>query len=327
MTRPHCNLSRATAAALVAPAGAPINEPRRSRHDLPTTSSSSNATATGKGKLGSVLTAVKGVVSPRHLVEGETEIEVEATPEAILTPATTTISNHDEVTGEADEAAICEAFETEAVFPHPSSSSPATMVRQAEVEAVGTEGMVEEFLDGEEEEEEEVDEDDGDENENENAMLCRAHESALLKVAEAAAAEAAAAVTQKATNGDVGFAGQLNVEEREEEGKCMKVEESDPQTQSQQECCDSPPPIVAHVGWSLLNFHRNSCGTIIRLTGLSLKATPMRKVVRVTTFEEDGSRSTAGEQSVGLGASIATVATTTATSLIIPSEAKRSRLA
>ncbi|VDK20807.1 unnamed protein product [Taenia asiatica] len=310
VTRPHCNLSRATAAALVAPTGVSTIESRRSRHDLPTTSSSSsNITAVGKGKLEAVLTAVKEVASPRHLVEGGTEIEVEATPEAILTSAATTTSDHGETAGEADEAAICEAFENEAVFPRPSSSSPSTTVRQAEVEPiVGTEGMVEEFLDGEEveeEEEEEVDEDDGDENENENAMLCRAHESALLKAAEAAAAEAAAAATQKTTNGDVGLAGQLNVEAKEEEGKRMKVEESESQTQPQQECCDSPPPIVAH-------------------------ATPMRKVVRVTTFEEDGSRPTLGlsdEQSAALGTSIATVATTTATSLIIPSEAKRPRLA
>ncbi|KAH9278276.1 Transcription factor RFX3 [Echinococcus granulosus] len=309
VTRPHCNLSRATAAALVAPAGTSTIESRRSRHNLPTTSSSSssNTTATGRGKLEAVLTAVKEAVPPCHLVKGETEVEVEATPEAILTSAATTTSDHDEAAAEADEAAICEAFATEAVFPRPSSSSPSTAARQAEVETVaGADGMVEEFLDGEEveeEEEEEVDEDDGDENENENAMLCRAHESALLKAAEAAAAEAAAAATQKATNGDVGFTGHLNVEEEQVE-KCIKVEECESLTQSQQECCDSPPPIVAH-------------------------ATPMRKVVRVTTFEEDASRSASGlsvEQSAGLGVSTATTATTTATSLIIPSEAKRPRL-
>ncbi|VDM30912.1 unnamed protein product [Hydatigera taeniaeformis] len=313
VTRPHCNLSRATAAALVAPAGASTMESRRSRQDLPATSSSSsssssfsNTTVTGRGKLEAVLTAVKESVLPRQMVEGETEMGVGGTSEAILTSAATTTSDLEEAPGEPDEAAICEAFETEAVFPRPSSSSLSAAVRQAEVETVvGTERMVEEFLDGEEveEEEEEVDEDDGDENENENAMLCRAHESALLKAAEAAAVEAAAAATQKTPNGEVGFAGQLNLE-REEAGKCMKVEESESQSQSQHECCDSPPPIVAH-------------------------ATPVRKVVRVTTFEEDGSRSTPGlsaEQSVSLGPSIASAATTSATSLIIPSEAKRPRL-
>lgn len=246
MTRPHCNLSRATAAALVAPAG-PVSsaEIRCPRTDLLTTSNTS-----GRGKLEAVLTAVKEPVTLESQAAAD-NITATAVSENLLAPSTATEAVAAS-TDEVDEAAICEVFESEAVFPRPSSST-STLHHHAEVET-----SVEEFL--EEEEGEEL-EDDGDE----SAMLCRAHESALLKAAEVAAAEAA--VSQKAANIDNAEQKLIMIkvegeEKTKNEEQTVKVEaESTPtkeeiegektsslQTQSApQECCDSPPPIVAHV--------------------------------------------------------------------------------
>ncbi|VUZ54318.1 unnamed protein product [Hymenolepis diminuta] len=263
VTRPHCNLSRATAAALVAPIEV------RNRQDVPSSTSSIC------GKLGAVLTVNKE-------------------PGSDIDPTDTTAQtmSHQDTGDSVTDDAVCEAFEAEAVFQRPTAGDQTG------------EHLEEEFLDGEEEILDDA------EDELENAMLCRAHESAL---------KAAVAEAQKSSsdNGDAGAnnntemtseipaTGAVHKREEESVGSCvpvllkeaLKVEEPSAMQQHQQqnqEGCDSPPPIVAHAA----NF---------------------RKVVRVTTFDETG----------GLQKSVETLdqlSTTPATSLIIPSEAKRSRL-
>uniref|UniRef100_A0A5K3F357 RFX-type winged-helix domain-containing protein n=1 Tax=Mesocestoides corti TaxID=53468 RepID=A0A5K3F357_MESCO len=246
VTRPHCSLSRTTAAALVAPAtnNSSAAESRRSRHDSVTST---------KGKLETVLTAAK-------------------VPEEEETAAAA-----------AAEEAVCEVFESEAVFPLLATS------RRSD----GEEDEVDEYLEDEEEPDDASMSD-------ENAMLCRAHESALLKAAEAAAerpTDQTATVTNGSTTGD-DLPPPKGDEEEEEEAAIVEEAEEEESTKDQtQECCDSPPPIVTH-------------------------ATPMRKVVRVTTFDE-------GKPPVLVTEQMQTpegVTATAAMSLIIPSEAKRARL-
>nr|CDS25894.1 transcription factor rfx3 [Hymenolepis microstoma] len=263
VTRPHCNLSRATATALVA------NTEPRSREDIPSTIPSVC------GKLEAVLTANKEAAS-----------DIDATDNTAQTLL------HQDTEDSVTDVTICEAFEAEAVFQRPNT------------EGHTGEHLEEEFLDGEEEILDDA------EDELENAMLCRAHESAL----KAAAAEAHKSSSTNGDSSDNGNGGMINevpaagtVQKREEESavsgvpvvlkEALKVEEPPASRQHQQqnqEGCDSPPPIVAH-------------------------ATALRKVVRVTTFDESG----------GIQKGVETTdqqSTTPATSLIIPSEAKRPRL-
>ncbi|KAM7534299.1 hypothetical protein Aperf_G00000117450 [Anoplocephala perfoliata] len=266
VTRPHSNLSRAMAAALVTPAGS-LTETRRNRQDF-----LAAPTIPVRGKLEAVLTGVNRKTSR--------DIDLEVAP---LQPDTSqTIQSHEQSEADEAEAVICEAFETEAVFPRPSSSEVHTDI---------VEPGVEEFLDGEDEV---IDEED-DADENENAMLCLAHESAL---------KAAAAEAQKSSANEERLVETQPVEAQEEcapvAKEALKVEESSTQPQ---ECCDSPPPIVAH-------------------------ATSMRKVVRVTTFEESGGldKSEASDHQQQPLVVEASPLMTPATSLIIPSESKRPRL-
>lgn len=196
------------AAALVAPAGS-LADTRRNRQEF-----LAATTIPVRGKLEAVLTGTNKKTSR--------DIDLEV---PLQSDTDQTIQSHEQSEADEAEAVVCETFETEAIFPRPSSS---------EVHPNVVESGIEEFLDGEDEV---IDEEDADENE--NAMLCLAHESAL----KAAAAEA----QKSSTNGDC-IVGAQPVEEQEEcapvAKEALKVEE--PSTQAQ-ECCDSPPPIVAHV--------------------------------------------------------------------------------
>lgn len=217
MTRPHCNLSRATAAALVAPIEA------RNRQDIPST------TPSVCGKLGAVLAVNKE-------------------PGSDIDPTDTTAQTmpHQDTGDSVTDDAVCEAFEAEAVFQRPTAGDQTG------------ERLEEEFLDGEEEILDDA------EDELENAMLCRAHESAL-KAAAAEAQKSSSENGDAGANNSVGMASEIPatgaVHKREEEsvGSCvpvvlkeaLKVEEPSATQQHQQqnqEGCDSPPPIVAHVG-------------------------------------------------------------------------------
>lgn len=218
VTRPHYNLSRATAAVLVA------HNAAESRSVVGT---ASTTTTSKPGKLEAALTAV---------------VPTKAAAPPIPSPSEHPLQHPPDPDEAATEDAVCGAFEADAVFPRPSVDGEGEEEEEEDVDE-----EVDEYL-------EDGDDPDDASMGDENAMLRRAHESALLKAA-AEAREKSMTTTTNANGTPPPPAAAEPVERKSvdtvqkptEEIPLLPATEEPAFSEEPQDGCDSPPPIVAHV--------------------------------------------------------------------------------